>query len=74
VCGSGYFFCLFRAAGDFFAGLADFVGLTTTGAGPVLGASPKADLSGQILKAGHFWQPTAMAIGQIFMSFLIRRR
>ena len=66
----GYFFCLLREAGEFFAGLADLTGLATTGAGLAGGASPSADLSGQILKAGHFWQPTAIAMGQIFMRFL----
>jgi len=32
-----------------------------------LGASPMTDFSGQILNTGHFWQPTAMAIGQMVM-------
>jgi len=32
-----------------------------------LGVSPSTDLTGQILNRGHFWQPTARAIGQIVM-------
>jgi len=31
--------------------------------------SPKMDFAGQILKAGHFWQPTATAIGHKVMEF-----
>jgi hypothetical protein len=31
------------------------------------GLSPITPLSGQILKAGHFWQPAMMAIGQSVM-------
>jgi hypothetical protein len=34
----------------------------------VLGTSPSVDLTGQILNIGHFWQPTAMAIGQMVMA------
>ena len=30
----------------------------------LVGWSPSTVLSGQILNAGHFWQPTTMAIGQ----------
>lgn len=36
-----------------------------TGAG---GLSPSTPFSGQILKAGHFWQPATMAIGQTVMA------
>jgi hypothetical protein len=39
----------------------------TTGLSDALGMSPSTDLTGQILKRGHFLQPTAMAIGQIVM-------
>ena len=53
-----YFF-FFAAARGFAAGLASGVG-----AG---GLSPITPLSGQILNAGHFWQPATMAIGQSVM-------
>jgi len=32
-----------------------------------LGTSPNSDLTGQILKAGHFLHPATMAMGQIVM-------
>jgi hypothetical protein len=35
-------------------------------AGP--GASPITDFRGQTLKAGHFWQPATIAIGQRVMA------
>jgi hypothetical protein len=56
-----YFFlaAVFRAALAFFTGL--------TGASGWAGLSPISPLSGQILKAGHFWQPATMAIGQSVM-------
>ncbi|WP_461502287.1 hypothetical protein [Rhodoferax sp.] len=45
------------------AGLAaDLAAGLTSGA---LGMSPSDVLTGQILKTGHFLQPTAMAMGQI---------
>jgi hypothetical protein len=45
--------------------LADFFDLSS--GGEAGGASPSTPLSGQILKAGHFWQPATTAIGQSVM-------
>jgi hypothetical protein len=47
------------AARDFGEGL-----ILASGSG-TFGWSPIKRLSGQILNAGHFWQPATMAIGQI---------
>ena len=57
--GHRYFF---RAAADLRGFAAGFA--SATGAG---GLSPITPLSGQILNAGHFWQPATMAIGQRVM-------
>jgi hypothetical protein len=54
------FLTVFRGAEAFLA-----AGLTVGAVG--LGASPITDFSGHTLKTGHFWQPTAMAIGQMVM-------
>ena len=54
------------AARDFGDGLILASGSGAFGSG-VFGWSPIKRLSGQILNAGHFWQPTTMAIGQIVM-------
>jgi len=51
-----YCFFFLAAARGFAAGG------VSAGAG---GWSPSIVLSGQILKAGHFWQPATMAIGQM---------
>jgi hypothetical protein len=52
----------------------DFLALLTTGlAAGALGASPSTDLTGQILNKGHFWHPTAMAIGQMVMTSSIQK-
>jgi hypothetical protein len=48
------------------AALRGFVGAAAKAAG-FDGWSPMTPLSGQILKAGHFWQPATMAIGQMVM-------
>jgi hypothetical protein len=48
---------------------ADFATGFASGFVATLGASPMTDLTGQILKMGHFWQPTAMAMGQMVMVF-----
>lgn len=58
--GAGYFF--FAAAARGFA--ADLGLAFTCGAE---GASPMTPFNGHILKAGHFWQPATMAMGQIVM-------
>jgi hypothetical protein len=65
-----YFLAFLRAgadlAADLTAGLATDLaaGLTPN----ALGMSPSEVLSGQILKTGHFLQPTAMAMGHIVIS------
>jgi hypothetical protein len=65
---SAYFRRFLCVLPDLVAGFA-----TGFGAGLVsaaLGISPSTDLTGQILKTGHFLQPTAMAMGQMVMKFL----
>ncbi len=52
----------FRVAPDLRGFAAGFA--LAAGAG---GLSPITPLSGQILNAGHFWQPATMAIGQRVM-------
>lgn len=37
------------------------------------GLSPSTPLRGQILKAGHFWHPATMAIGQTVMTIPVSR-
>ena len=54
------------AARDLGAGFILASGSGVFGSG-VFGWSPSKRLSGQILNAGHFWQPATMAIGQIVM-------
>lgn len=60
---------LLRATPGFAAALVrilvtfEAAGLTSV----ALGASPSKVLTGQILNSGHFLQPTAMAMGQIFI-------
>jgi len=54
-------------AADLDADLA--TGLTAGLTSDALGTSPIRDLTGQILKIGHFLQPTAMAMGQIVIFF-----
>ena len=49
--------------GSYFFGFLEAVGATASG----FFWSPKVLVSGQILKAGHFLQPTAMAMGQMVM-------
>ncbi len=58
----------FRLAADLRGLAAAFA--SATGAG---GLSPITPLSGQILKAGHFWQPATMAMGQMVMALPIGR-
>ncbi|MDO8248959.1 MAG: hypothetical protein Q7T78_04480 [Rhodoferax sp.] len=58
---AAYFFAFLRAGAGF---------LTVTGFSSLaLGASPISVLTGQILKAGHFWHPTAKAMGQSVIAF-----
>jgi hypothetical protein len=49
------------------AGRADTLALTSGVGVGFKGMSPRRRLAGQILNAGHFLQPTAMAIGQMVM-------
>ncbi len=69
---AAYFLVFLRAGADLAADLA--AGLTAclaTGLpADALGTSPIRDLTGQILKTGHFLQPTAMAMGQMVIIFL----
>jgi hypothetical protein len=51
---------------DFAAAL--FVALAGVFGAAALGISPSVVLTGQILNIGHFWQPTAMAMGQMVMA------
>ncbi len=64
---AGYFF-FFAALARGFAAALGFAGafgfIASTGAA---GLSPSTPLSGQILKAGHFWQPATIAMGQMVM-------
>jgi hypothetical protein len=55
------------------ADLAGFVVATAWAAGLSLlaGWSPITDLRGQTLKTGHLAQPTAIAMGQIFMGIFL---
>jgi hypothetical protein len=55
-----YFFAFLRAG----AGLRTVTGFSSW----AFGASPMSVLTGQILKAGHFWHPTARAMGQSVMA------
>jgi hypothetical protein len=69
-----YFLIFLRLLVDLTAALraglaADFAAGFTTALTSTLGTSPMTDLTGQILKMGHFWQPTAMAMGQMVMVF-----
>jgi hypothetical protein len=68
------FFVEFAApfAAGFAACLA--LGVGTGLAAVTLGTSPSTDLTGQILKIGHFWHPTAMAMGQIVMARTLKQR
>jgi hypothetical protein len=60
-----YFLLFFRPATGLFTVLTTGFGAGFTAV--ALGTSPITDLTGQILKIGHFLQPTAIAIGQIVM-------
>jgi hypothetical protein len=67
---SGYCFFFRAAAARGFAAVLVLALALGAGTGIGVGAgglSPIIPLSGQILKAGHFLQPTTMAIGQIVM-------
>jgi hypothetical protein len=68
-----YFFLLFERVALDFAAAFFFAAVCLAAAGlaaAALGASPSKVFTGQILKAGHFWQPTARAMGQMVMEFL----
>jgi len=70
---AGYFLFFRAAAERGFAAvlLLGFASGAGAGAGAG-GASPISPLAGQILKAGHFLQPTARAIGQrVMVEFLL---
>jgi hypothetical protein len=57
-------------AAGFGAGLGAVLGAglaATTGGGAAFGTSPSRVLTGQMRKAGHFWQPATMAIGHMVM-------
>lgn len=60
-------------AGYFFVFLREDAGLDTGFSALALGASPITSLSGQILKAGHFWQPATTAMGQSVMGIPVER-
>ena len=65
----GCYFFFFAAAARGFLGVAALAGTSVDAAG---GLSPITPLSGQILNAGHFLQPTAMAMGQMVMAIPVR--
>jgi hypothetical protein len=60
-----YFLLFFRAVTGLFTVLTTGFGAGFTAV--AFGTSPIIDFTGQILKIGHFLQPTAIAIGQIVM-------
>jgi hypothetical protein len=61
--GLAYFFVFLTV----FRGEVAFLAAGLAFCAPGFGASPITDLTGQILKMGHFGQPTAIAMGQRVM-------